>query len=140
MSKSDEYVILAFERGYRISTDGFIINKWGKAKTGRLHNGTHVRFNLRITQDHTVQVYAHRLAGYQKFGAKLFEPGNFLYHYNKITTDNSSGNIKLRTPENPRRYIKKVRPEWMIERKKKLAFQWRRNLIKKNPNRKVKKM
>lgn len=102
LSKQNRLVVLAFDKGYRVSECGEkIFNPKGKElKThSQCKKGKYYRsFNIMCPVDKNVtRVYLHKLQAYQLFGEKMFEPDMVVRHMNDISTDNSQTNLKLGT-------------------------------------------
>lgn len=93
MSKALESLRLAYARGYRISTDGKIINPAGAQIFGKTHSSGYLYFNI----DKNFPVAAHRLQALQKFGNDMFASGVEVRHKNGVRSDCSADNILLGT-------------------------------------------
>lgn len=89
-------IIYAYNKGYRVLTDGSLINNEGKyLKTlfkNRNYNVTSIRYygKLKILN-------VHRLQAYQKFNDKMFVKGVVVRHLNGNSLDNSWDNIGIGT-------------------------------------------
>jgi hypothetical protein len=96
MSKRSEAIKAAYEKGYRVVEDGRVISPRGRhlslfsPKTGRQY----LRFTIYFNGG-PICLDVHRLAGYQKFGNKIFESGQQVRHLNDIGIDNRLDNIGL---------------------------------------------
>jgi hypothetical protein len=94
MEKNIENLKIAYDKGYRV-IDGNVISPNGLQLS--LHFvGNRPRFKIRNGRK-MVNIYVSRLAGYQKFGEKLFQENIHLYHINGNPSDNSKSNLKLGT-------------------------------------------
>jgi len=86
---------IAYERGYRVTKDGDLLNPEG-LKIGcinsRGYNNTRIGFN-----EKTLYIATHRLQAYQKYGNKLFEDGIVVRHLNGNKSDNCWNNIAIGT-------------------------------------------
>jgi len=98
MSKSNEALIEAYNRGYRVSECG---NKLttpdqviGQVRTNK--DGYPV-LSIRIKNGDSFPVLWHRLQAYQKYKEKLFEKGIEVRHKNNIKSDCSHDNILIGT-------------------------------------------
>lgn len=95
MSKNNLGVITAYEKGYRVvkgqpvSPNG-VIRKCNKEKKG-------LRFGIRMPDNTRRNVTVARLAGYQKFKEKIFDPELFVYHKDGDKNNNELDNILLGT-------------------------------------------
>ena len=84
---------IAYERGYRVTKDGQLLNPRGKV-IGNISSG-YIRMSLYEGKKKSVK--AHRLQAYQKYGDKLYEDGIMVRHLNGNPLDNSWDNILLGT-------------------------------------------
>ena len=86
---------IAYERGYRVTKDGDLLNPEG-LKIGCLNSAgyknTRIRFN-----EKKLYIATHRLQAYQKYGNKLFEDGIVVRHLNGNKSDNCWDNIAIGT-------------------------------------------
>ena len=86
---------IAYDRGYRVTKDGDLLNPKGK-KIGSIstkgYEGTGIWIDKKQQKLHT-----HRLQAYQKYGNKLFEDGIVVRHLNGNPLDNSFNNIAIGT-------------------------------------------
>lgn len=102
LSKSNQRVLEAWKRGYRVNEDGDVVSPHGggimKAKPNSGHRSPRRRFSLRMANGpgNTYQVNVHRLGGYQKFGDKAF--GDLLIcHEDENELNNRLANLVLGT-------------------------------------------
>lgn len=86
-------LLLAYEKGYRITEDGKVINPNGKEVKGSINEG-YLEIGIRVDKK-TQKLKVHRLQGYQKFGERIFEEGIVLRHLNSNSLDNSWDNIGI---------------------------------------------
>ena len=86
---------IAYERGYRVTKDGHLLNPKGK-KIGCVNSAgyEHTGFNVNKKR---VNIATHRLQAYQKYGDKLFKDGILVRHLNGNPLDNSFNNISTGT-------------------------------------------
>ena len=100
MSKQNESVKLAWNRGYRVDYEGNFISSKGNILTPIKNNRgyycwTISNYKTDKGRNHTFNI--HRLQAYQKFGDKLFEPSTQVRHINGNCLDNSWENIEIGT-------------------------------------------
>lgn len=95
MSQKNDFLLKAYELGYKVDKKGHLINPNGKVLKGsRLNN--YIQLNLR--KDNLKRLVAvHRLQAYQKYGNKIFEKGIQVRHKNGNPLDNSWDNILIGT-------------------------------------------
>lgn len=86
---------IAYEKGYRVTKDGDLLNPKGK-KIGCINSAgyEHTGFNVNKKR---INIATHRLQAYQKFGNKLYEDGIMVRHLNGNKIDNSWDNIAIGT-------------------------------------------
>lgn len=94
-SQSNECLLYAYNKGYRINENGVIFNPNNTVIMGSIKNG-YLSFSVRFNKK-TVKVKAHRLQAYQKFGKKMFEPDIVVRHLNHNRMDASYDNIEIGT-------------------------------------------
>lgn len=97
--KKNNFIILAYNKGYRVSKSGDLVNPNGNIIKGCVvtQNGySYKRFTLRNGKD-CATISVHRLQAFQKFGEKIFEPGIVVRHLNNNSLDNSWDNIDIGT-------------------------------------------
>jgi hypothetical protein len=85
---------IAYERGYRVTKEGHLLNPKGKI-IGNLNDKGYQRTTLKLNKVHIL--HTHRLQAYQKFGNKLYEYGIMVRHLNGNKLDNSWDNIAIGT-------------------------------------------
>jgi len=92
MSKTNEILVLAFSKGYRVTEDGVTISPKGKLlKTDRLK---HIPPYLALRYKKT-NILVHRLAAYQWFGEIIFRPDIQVRHLNGDSRDNRRVNLAV---------------------------------------------
>lgn len=97
MQSNREWLLFAYELGYRVLCDGTLVNSSGKAlSTKGKGSAGYPGFCVQRARKKKI-VLVHRLAGLQKYGPKIFEPGMVVRHLNDDPTDNSWDNICLGT-------------------------------------------
>lgn len=98
MSEQKELLIIAFEKGYRVDTNGNIISPFNGIIKGVVALNGRYHFYIRKTKkEYSKAVPVHRLQAYQKFGNKMFEKGIVVRHLNGNPLDNSWTNIEIGT-------------------------------------------
>ena len=70
-SLSNTAVKKAFENGYRVNKNGFVISPVGSIKRTTMNKNGYLRFSLRINIK-SIPVFVHRLCAYQKYGILVF--------------------------------------------------------------------
>jgi len=86
---------IAYERGYRVTKDGDLLNPKGK-KIGSISTRGYEGTGIWIDKKQQ-KLYTHRLQSYQKYGNKLYEDGIVVRHLNGNSLDNSFNNIAIGT-------------------------------------------
>lgn len=95
MTKSQERVVYAYNRGYRVDDQGRVIGILKDFITTRNYNG-YSCFSVR-TPNCQGPTMVHRLMAYQKYGDKIFDPKIQVRHLNGNSLDNSYSNIAIGT-------------------------------------------
>lgn len=98
-SKTYDAVIYAYERGYRVTDDGILLNPDGS--TRRL-NKCPSSFYPTITvykDGGKYSVVVHKLAAYCFYGDAAFEKGKHVRHLNSEVFDISRSNLVMGTPK-----------------------------------------
>jgi len=86
---------ISYERGYRVTKDGCLLNPKGK-KIGSISTRGYEGTGIWIDKKQQ-KLYTHRLQAYQKYGNKLYEDGIVVRHLNGNPLDNSFNNIAIGT-------------------------------------------
>lgn len=97
LSKGNQSVLQAFEKGYRIDNNGNPYYTKGFIKT-RVVSGGYFVFTVRVFIDnrsYCTGVRVHRLQAYQKFGNVIFTDGVCVRHKDGDCKNNSIENIIL---------------------------------------------
>jgi hypothetical protein len=95
MNKTNQGLLLAFSKGYRVSDDGRVLTPRGKIRKLFDNGRRYLYFSIRDKERNGYFVYVHRLQAFQKFGDKLFEDGVEVRHLNGDSYDNSTKNIAI---------------------------------------------
>ena len=85
----------AYERGYRVTKEGHLLNPKGR-KIGSIDSCGYYR-NIVMLNGKQMVVKTHRLQALQKYGDKLYENGIVVRHLNGNSLDNSFNNIAIGT-------------------------------------------
>lgn len=99
MSVAKQALLLAYEKGYRISLKGELLNPNGDIIKGTIqkrHGIPYKEFGVKINGKNK-KVYFHRLQGYLKFGDSIWKDGMQIRHLNSNSLDNSWINIGIGT-------------------------------------------
>lgn len=90
--------IYAFNKGYRITKEGVLINKLGNKVKGYNKNGYNY-YKLRRNDDYKKynEFKFSRLQAYQKYGNNIYKKGTVVRHLNGIRDDDSWDNIAIGT-------------------------------------------
>ena len=86
---------LAYEKGYRVTKNGYLLNCKGR-KIGCVNSAGYEHTGFKINKKYTF-IATHRLQAYQKYGDKLFKDGIVVRHLNSNSLDNSFNNILIGT-------------------------------------------
>lgn len=95
LSLQNQSIIDAYNKGYRITDSGKILNPKGIEISGTL-NEKYKTFSFRFF-DKSRSLKVHKLQAYQKYGNKIFETGIIVRHKNNNSYDNSKENILIGT-------------------------------------------
>ena len=97
LSKRNQQVVEAYDRGYRVVNNEVISPYTGKARKLCIAKNTGGVNYYGFSLTHDANVYVHRLAAYQKYGPKIFEDGVVVRHLNGDSLDNADNNIEIGT-------------------------------------------
>jgi hypothetical protein len=133
MNKTNKAIIEIFNRGYRATSSGEILNPSGEIRKLGVAKG-YKRFTIRTKKDY-VSIPVHRFVAYQKFNSELFSSDIQVRHLDGNPLNNSFDNIAIgtasdnmmdKTPEirlkmalNATQYVKKHNHEQIIQLYKK---------------------
>lgn len=95
LSKKNQALLLAFNKGYTVTKEGELKNPKGKLLSPHITVG-YKNFNIRLNGV-TVNVKIHRLQAYQKYGDLIFKKDIVARHKNNDSLDNSWDNILIGT-------------------------------------------
>lgn len=101
-TRTDEFVVMAYERGYRVTDEGRVVSPHGRVLSIKRHGSQrYPTVSLRVgTQNTPSGMYglpAHHLAAYCFFGEQALSSGLKVRHLNGDTEDLSRTNIRLGT-------------------------------------------
>jgi hypothetical protein len=97
LSKNKLSVLEAFEKGYRVKTDGRVISPLGCEISLSVSPGGYSRFSIKNSERKRVTIPVHQLLAYQKFGDAFLVRGIQVRHLNNDSSDNTEGNIAVGT-------------------------------------------
>tara|TARA_S200002703_G_scaffold68783_3_gene59694 strand:- start:289 stop:801 length:513 start_codon:yes stop_codon:yes gene_type:complete len=91
--------IIAYEKGYRITRDGKLINPKGDVIKGYKKESEYRYYKIRKEGDWSKyhEFKLSRLQAFQKFGYKIYEKGTVVRHLNNDKGDDSWHNIEIGT-------------------------------------------
>jgi len=98
VSKLNEALKLAFERGYKVSYDGGFYSPRGDELKPQVKCTGYYYWTISKhsrSKGRNYSFFIHRLQAYQKFGDKMFETGIQVRHINGNSKDNSWYNIEI---------------------------------------------
>ena len=95
--KLKEDILLAVEKGYKVTEEGDVLSPRGKRKLFKDRTGRYY-FSIKRFNGQVGKIYVHRLQGYQKFGDKIFNPEFQIRHFDGNEINNSNVNILIGTP------------------------------------------
>ena len=98
LSLKNKVVVYTYNKGYRITKEGKIVNPNRVIINGHLYNGkySHRTFSVRY-EGKSVNVRVHKLQAYQKYGDAVFEENIQVRHLDGNYDNNSWDNIALGT-------------------------------------------
>ena len=89
---------ILFNKGYRITQSGIILNPKGIEIKGVINNNGYIAINTRVgIESKQKSCGVHRLQAYQKYENEMYKEGIEVRHLNGIKTDNSWDNILIGT-------------------------------------------
>lgn len=90
LSKTSKEVILMYDKGYRIISDGNLVNPSGKIIHGGKNSKGYFTYKYK-----RMGLPLHRLAAYQKFGIKALQQPVEVRHLDGDSTNNTLENIAI---------------------------------------------
>jgi len=98
MSIKNDIIIAAVDKGYFVNDDGSVIGSRGQSLSPYINNRGYYSICIRRSNPRsTVNIGVHRLAAFQKFGEKIFEPGVQVRHLDGNALNNKIENIEIGT-------------------------------------------
>lgn len=98
LSKRNETIIIAVEKGYLVTREGNAIGIRGKILTPYASSTGYCRIGVTRYDKTSTLIDVHRLQAYQKFGNKIFDKNIYVRHLNGNPLDNSWDNITIGSP------------------------------------------
>ena len=101
MSKTNEVVVMAHRKGYRVTEEGKVVNAVGrfrKCQVKTSNGDARFVFNIAIGGGEVFPVLVHKLQGFQKFGDAMFAPSVQVRHLDGDALNNRTDNIAIGTP------------------------------------------
>jgi len=98
MNKSQQAIVLADQKGYKINKDGSVNGLRVKTKKLRQDRNGYWYFKIRLNKDEMYIVYVHQFMAYKKFEDKIFEDDIEVRHLDNDKNNNCWSNIGIGTP------------------------------------------
>lgn len=95
LSKNAKALLIAVEKGYKISKDGQVTGLRGDILKGSINNRGYLTFGMRDYEGNCHHICFHRLQSYTKYGNLIFHKGTHSRHKNNNSLDNSWDNILI---------------------------------------------
>jgi len=96
-SKHDRGILVAYEKGYRVTNDGRLLNPEGAPlKVNPTDKKRYPTFSIKLAGE-SFYIRSHRFAAYCFYKDELFKEGILVRHLNDDRSDISKENIKLGT-------------------------------------------
>lgn len=92
-----EVLVEAYRVGYRIDSQGLLLNPDGNTIKGNVDKNGYRHTSRKYAKNIVQKLYFHRLQAYQLYGDKLFDPEMVVRHLNGDKLDNRPGNIAIGT-------------------------------------------
>lgn len=98
MGKSNDAIVEAHLKGYRIDEDGVLYNPKGVVVEGFIdkYNRNYKMFSYKLNGE-SINIKFHRFVAYQKYGNLIFDSELHVRHLNNDSLDNSFKNIGIGT-------------------------------------------
>ena len=100
LSKNNEFVILAYEKGYRVINGEVISPFTGRSRKLRVHNNHGYKkylFTISEKGKSSYPVEIHKLLAYQNYGDRIFDPDLEIRHLDNNSLNNLDDNITIGT-------------------------------------------
>lgn len=97
MGKLNDYIKEAHLKGYYINSEGYAISPYNKKLSCTTSSFGYKKFTIRCSTSERATIFVHRLAAYQKYGDKIFEPGIQVRHLDGNPSNNKPENLSLGT-------------------------------------------
>ena len=95
-SNSEMAVEIAHERGYFVDDEGNVVSPHGGTLRTRIDNRGYRTFNIKV-DGRSYPARVHRLAAYQKYGERIFDPDQQVRHLDENQLNNRPDNISVGT-------------------------------------------
>lgn len=93
-----EKLLLAIKKGYSVTNEGVLLNKFGQPVKGRLNHHGYRQFGMKTGEGRKqCNVAVHRIMAFQKFGHRIFDPLLCVRHLDGNPLNNSAANIEIGT-------------------------------------------
>lgn len=84
---------LAFDKGYRVDTEGQVVSPTGRIRKLRPDRNGYLTFGVRDYDRKHRHCYVHRLAGFEKFGSAIHAEGIQVRHLDGDHRNNKPSNV-----------------------------------------------
>lgn len=123
MNASNQGIIYAYEKGYRVTDDGSVYNPKGKRLV--VNSNGNKRYPMFGFKHNGEQFYVrmHRFAAYCFYGSSVFKKGIVVRHLNDDKTDLSMENIKLGTQKENMADLSEDKLQVIAEKKRQYALE-----------------
>jgi len=95
LSATKKDVLSAFEKGYRVSTDGLVLSPHGTRISLSPASNGYLKFSIKTFDQRRTNIFVHHLIAYQKFGDGYLCEGVQVRHLNNNAQDNRWKNISV---------------------------------------------
>ena len=93
-TKSNDAIIIADEKGYKVLDDGSVVAPSGKILSLAKNKHGYLHFGITDAGE-SYNVMVHKLAAFQRFGGIIFDEEYEVRHLERGNSDNSLGNVSF---------------------------------------------
>lgn len=96
LSKTDQAILIAVEKGYQITDSGDVIGAQGKKLKLKINTQGYHSFSIKVDfASHAISIPVHRFQAFKKYGLVVFDKSILIRHLDGDQLNNSFDNVRI---------------------------------------------